>query len=242
MSWKDKLSKQSGFFKGFIIASGLFWIVGLLYLNNFRNTNLDITAPSLSPSTSATPITRKPDDKKIDLEMKHGQSFEELSPVKTETVLAYDQEYDTSFFDEYSAIAADNVVMIVRSENDRKKKIVYTGDEWHWEGDPHWLGNEHIFFTGHCGTSCQGLYLVNVNNKKTLLGVITYMFTEDGNQYTVFKDWFGAVFELPGFVKTMRAEMESNKPFLIFESEGENNEPLGEKRFLFTGNSLVLKK
>lgn len=104
-------------------------------------------------------------------------------------------------------------------------------------GYPHWLGNEHIFFTSSCGTGCRGLYLVNTNSKESRLALLeTNPISEKGFE-TRFHDWFGHKFEFPGWAKHIRSVLIENKTYLLFQMWN-YDQPIEEKRFLFTGNSL----
>lgn len=54
---------------------------------------------------------------------------------------------------------------------------------------------------------------------------------------THLKDWFGQEFEFEGYNENIRSVYIDGKTYLIFEMWN-NKQPIGEKKFLFTGNSL----
>lgn len=241
MNLIDKLPKPKPFVQGFLMASTVFVVVLFVIQIHVKNTDTDNLNPTVPLSLLETPPTiGRSNERQINFAFPKNASFEELSPDGLKKVAAYNQEFDPIFFENYSSIATDTTVMIAGSKDDfLDRKIVYTGDKW--EGEPHWLGNDHLFFSARCGTSCSGLYLVDVRTRKTLLGTVSSMFRENGDWYTTFQDWFGKKIEFPGFVKSMHAEETEDKTYLVLETEDEDEQPLDEKRFLFTGNALVLQ-
>ena len=117
-----------------------------------------------------------------------------------------------------------------------KEDYIFTGSRI---GEPKWLGNEHVFFTSYCGSSCQGIYLVDVFNKETEQGVLSYMTSGDDEPvYTYFQDWFGHEFKLNGWVEEIRSETVDNKTYLIFNMRDDEQKSIGQKKFLFTGKAL----
>lgn len=153
--------------------------------------------------------------------------YSTLSPSETKLGFLYESlEQDNS----------ENTSVIIFDTDSRRFNHVFTGDRI---GAPEWLGNEHVFFTGYCGTSCQGLYLVDTLNKETRLGVLFYMVLDKARgPYTIFKDWLGKEFEFDGLVKEIKSEISGNNTYLIFEMQDNKGKPAGEKKFLFTGNAL----
>ena len=56
-----------------------------------------------------------------------------------------------------------------------------------------------------------------------------------------FHDWFENDFEFSGFVLNINSVMNNNEPYLLFNLENKDGVEFGQKRFLFSGNSLILK-
>ena len=115
--------------------------------------------------------------------------YEKLSPDGLNKIISYRTVFDFSFYgDYYKEYFNNNRIVSIRNK-DGGEDYLFTGGKI---GEPEWFGNEHVFFTSYCGSSCQGIYLINVFNKETKLGVLSYITSEDGkSSYTIFKDWFG---------------------------------------------------
>lgn len=148
-----------------------------------------------------------------------------LSPDKSKKIIIY-------FLDEQEL---ENIISVVELDSDYEKYI-YIGKNI---GFPKWLGNDHIFFTKYCGTACQGFILVEVNGGEVRSGILSYMSLDLSRpDYTHFKDWFGSEFEFDGYPESMRGEIKDDKAWLVFAMHDQNKKPLGEKRFIFTGDGL----
>ncbi|HIH10977.1 TPA: hypothetical protein HA241_02215 [Candidatus Woesearchaeota archaeon] len=110
---------------------------------------------------------------------------------------------------------------------------------WNVGGNLQWLGNDHVFFTVHCGSSCQGLILLDVITGKTHSTTIASMSSVKEKSYTIFPDWFSKKeFRFDGLINEMNGEMKDGKAYLVFKMVRDDGAALEEKRFLFTGNSL----
>lgn len=120
-------------------------------------------------------------------------------------------------------------------ENGTTRQLYYTRDAfWDVTGDLYWLGNKHLFFLRHCGTSCQGITLLDLNTGETSNAVLTYPSFPNQPEKTRFKDWFGHEFDFDGLVRTVYSETEGENDYLIFALEDYNGTILGEERLLFT--------
>ncbi len=163
--------------------------------------------------------------------------FEKLSLDGLNKIISYGIDFNSSFYDNYyNEYFDNNIIISVKDMETRRENYLFTGNRI---GYPHWLGNGHIFFTSYCGTSCQGIYLVDIFNKETRLGVLSYMDQkENKNIYTNFQDWFDHDFNFNGWVNKMKSEIIDDKIYLIFEMQDLDGKPIGVKRFLFTGNTL----
>lgn len=163
--------------------------------------------------------------------------YEENSPNRERKILRYQiKNYSENLYSNYFGYLDSKVFLALAELDEEREKYIFVGEER--TGDPHWLGNDYIFFATHCGTSCQGLYLVDVRNKESQLAVISYYFQDDGPWMTHFKDWFGEEFIFKGLVDKITSLAAGDESYLIFKMEDVNKNPLGEERLLFTGDSL----
>lgn len=164
-------------------------------------------------------------------------TYEELSPDTLNNIISYNFTFNTSVYgDYYKDYFNNDIVISVQDMEDDTENYVFTGSRI---GEPKWLGNEHVFFTSYCGSSCQGIYLVNVFNKETKQGVLSYMFSEQNKtSYIVFKDWFGHTFKFKGLVDEIKSDTIGDKIYLIFYMRDDEQKSIGQKRFLFTGKIL----
>lgn len=174
------------------------------------------------------------DEKSEDL---RNPDYEELSPDGLNKIILYHFSFDTSIYrDYYKDYFNNNTIVSVRDMKDGKENYLFAGARI---GEPKWLGNEHIFFTSYCGSSCQGIYLVNVFSKETRQGVLSYMISEKNKPvYTHFKNWFDHEFKFDGWVDKIGSETVKDKVYLIFYMRNDEQKSIGQKRFLFTGKTL----
>ncbi len=189
------------------------------------------------------PLQNKEIKKPTDRELKTLKEvdYEELSPDGLNKIISYKTAFDLSFYlDYYKEYFDNNIIISVKDMEDGRESYVFTGGRI---GEPKWLGNEHIFFTSYCGSSCQGIYLVNVFSKETRQGVLSYMINEDNKPvYTHFKDWFGHEFRFDGWVDEIRSDTIGEKVYLIFYMRDDKEKAIEQKKFLFTGKNLEEKK
>lgn len=164
--------------------------------------------------------------------------YEEESPNQSQRVLAYEVGFNPNFYKGYyEDYFLNRVIIAVRDLEYARERYIFTGEGR--TNDPHWLGNNHIFFTSYCGTACQGLYLVDVRNKETWQAVWGYGRDDAGAVWqTHFTDWFGGEFDFEGLVREVASEVSGDEAYLIFKMEDDQGGFLGEKRFLFTGEEL----
>lgn len=175
-------------------------------------------------------------DKDQDNQLRKTLTYRENSLDGTKQIIRYSFNNHPELFTDYKDYLNNNVFIALKDLADNKESYVFIGEER--TNNPHWLGNEHIFFTTYCGTACKGIYLVNILNKDTELGIFSYIYSDQKNvQVTHFKDWFNNSFEFPGWVKNIHSSYFDNKVYLIFEMWN-NNKYMGGKRFIFTGSSL----
>src|SRR3989338_3407079 len=154
--------------------------------------------------------------------------YEEISPSGDRVLALY----------EVPDNPVDQEFIIIKNKVSKTENYIYFLDVYK-DGIPKWLGNDFIYFTTYCGTSCQGLDLVNVNSKQIYHGVLSYMVLDEKHgPYTIFKDWFGHEFTFNGLVDYITSETVRDKVYLVFKMENDKGKAFGQKRFLFTGKAL----
>ncbi len=163
--------------------------------------------------------------------------YREVSPDGARTALQYQMKFRPDLYqDYYRDYYPNQSIIAVANHKDNTEQYLFTGDDW--TGDPHWIGNDYVFFTAHCGTDCESIYLVNVGSKETLFAIAGWDVSSQDIWETTFRDWFGKTFTFAGMVSGVRSATINNKTYLIFSRESGNDRPLTEKRFLFTGTAL----
>lgn len=151
--------------------------------------------------------------------------YMESSPLGSKNVITYRIDNKPLF--------EDNIMIVLQDVNGQKEEPLFVGEER--IGKPKWLSNDHIFFTSYCGTSCKGVYLINVLNKETKLATLSFTFSGKNNWQTHFSDWFGNKFQFPGILGELDSEYNSDNFYLMFEDK----DRLNKKIFLFTGQALI---
>ena len=225
MSLKAKLSTSSKNFLVTIILVSSFWLV-LLFILLIWNK---------SESNNKIPTQLEP-------EVVRESTFEELSPDGQKKVIRYEVGYLPQLFSENYTTYLDNniTIAVINNIGDVEREyFVFNGEER--TGNPHWLGNRYVFFTAYCGTACQGLTLLDTQSKQSWKAMISHWSRENDKQKTYFSTWFNQGFEFFGLVDKIYAEMVGNKPYLVFDINNDSGIESGQKRFLFTGNSLILQ-
>jgi hypothetical protein len=164
--------------------------------------------------------------------------YEDTSPDQSRMIIVYEMEYDPRFYHGYYEDYFNNKKTIVSKDTKSGREyVIFTGEER--IGRPQWLGNNHVFFTTHCGTACKGLYLVDVRNKETRFAVWGYTFSKEKNIWeTHFTDWFGHDHTFDGIVDALIPQIIDADVYLIFKMKGEDGSPMPNKQFLFAGEGL----
>lgn len=171
----------------------------------------------------------------ITAEDKLTEIYSETSPDGINQIILYKRPFTGRSDHEYKNYLNNQHLFVVREFEPWVEHDLFVGDNR--VGYPHWLGNDFIFFTAGCGTGCRGLYLVDTRSKESYLGTITTTPVSKDGFETYFHDWFDHEFEFVGFDKNIRSVYLNDKVYLIFEMWN-NNQAIGEKKFLFTGDSL----
>lgn len=172
-------------------------------------------------------------------ELERISTHEEMSPDRQKNIVRYElNEFLQLFGNSYTTYIDNKIIIAVINNlgNVEREYYLFIGEER--TGDPHWLGNNYVFFTSYCGTACRGLMLLDVRSGQRWTGVLSYLNVEHGNRKTLFHDWFDKDFEFPGFIKKIHGKFEENIPYLVFDLENEKGVEIGQKRFLFTGYAL----
>ncbi len=180
--------------------------------------------------------SRDNSEKQVYFDDKQLQSLE-LSPSQTQVAFSYDpNETDELKENELS-------LMIFDLTNKSVKEVFHTAHpSWDVRSNLHWLGNNNIIFLRHCGTSCQGLTLLNIQTGELKNATLSYMSSfSDRPAYTHFEDWFSNHFEIDGFVKQISTEFVGGKYYLVFDMQTEVGEEINPKRFLFLEHNLALE-
>lgn len=161
--------------------------------------------------------------------------YQEFSPDGQKKIVLYEMPFTGNGELDYRNYLNNQYLFVVETPENGRESQIFIND--YRTGYPHWLGNEYIFFVSGCGSSCEGLYLVNTKSKVSFQGVISTLPISQNSFKTTFSDWFGQAFSFAAGYKNIRSVYVDNKAYLIFEMWN-NNKYLGEKKFLFKENSL----
>jgi len=188
---------------------------------------------SISSGKQDETIYRKSDVQKEVLYQNHRIFSLQLSPLKNRVGIFY-----------YTDDSYNNLEMKFFDVNKNVYKEIYHSDfePWNLGSGIQWLGNDHIFFTVHCGTDCEGLILRNVVTGETHSATLSDSSWQGIKRkpYIIFPDWFSKKeFKLNGFLDEISGEIKDDQTYLVFKMVDDNDRSLGEIKFLFTGNSLI---
>lgn len=212
---------------GCIILVSLVFIVILFLLGGLQDIELNNLTKLVFTKKDAAPETEN--------ETKLTKKFIEISPDGTRQIILYEKPFAGSGELDYRNYLSNQYLFTVKELDNGREHDVFAGD--YKVGYPHWLDNNFIFFTAGCGTGCRGIYLVDTRSKESYQGTITTTpISQDGFK-THFHDWFDQEFKFVGWGKNIRSVYLNGKAYLIFEMWN-NKQYIGEKRFLFTGDSL----
>lgn len=180
-------------------------------------------------------ISRDNSQKQVYFDDKQLQSLD-LSPSQKQAAFYYDPN-ETNELKEHKLS-----FIILDLEGKNTKEIFHTSNpNWDVRSDLHWLGNNHVIFLRHCGTSCQGLTLLNIQTGEIKNATLSYMLSSGRPAYTHFEDWFGNNHEVNNFVEKVYTETVEGKYYLLFNMNTETGEKSGQEKFLFTESNLTLE-
>lgn len=234
MNLKVKKSPFSGKVLLTAVLVSCFWLV-FFFVVLLLNKRKEVTS-----STPDLPYHEEVNQLETTAIRRH--TFEELSPDNQKKVTRYETSYQQELFSGNYTTYLDNKVIIAITNNSgdaEREYYVFTGEER--TGDPHWLGNQYVFFTTYCGTACQKLILLDVHSRQIREAMISYWSKENNKQKTYFNTWFDQGYEFFGLVDRVYAQMIENRPYLIFDISNDYGVESGQKKFLFTGESLILQ-
>jgi len=159
-----------------------------------------------------------------------------LSPSLQQIVFSYDPNENDELREN------ELTLMILDLTSQKTKKIFHsTNPFWDVRSDLHWLGDSTIIFLRNCGTSCQGITLLNVQTGKTINATLSYMTLSDRPAYTHFEDWFGNHHEVNNFVENIDTETVKGKSYLLFNMRTDEGEKDRQEKFVFTESDLILE-
>ncbi|MEK7129742.1 MAG: hypothetical protein AAB803_01870 [Patescibacteria group bacterium] len=161
--------------------------------------------------------------------------FSETSPTGAEAIIQYKRIFHGKDDLAYRNYLANQYILAVRELNSHREYFLSIND--YKSGQPHWLDNDYVFFSGGCGSSCSTLYLVNTKTKQVYQAVFSTLVLVQNTFQTTFADWFGKQHAFSGYVKHQRSAFIDGKAHLILEV-WDDNTFVKEKKFRFTGTSL----
>jgi len=161
--------------------------------------------------------------------------YQEISPDSKRKIMLYEMPFLGRGELDYRNYLSNQYLFAVETPFSGREYQVFIND--YKTGYPHWLGNEHIFFTGGCGTGCQTLHLVDVNSKESRQGLLEFTPLQGNKTESKFYDWFGQKFKFQGVIQHIQSAFLDNQAFLIFQLDNPD-EPSSEQKFLFTKTQL----
>lgn len=182
-------------------------------------------------------ITLSIDNKAIEQLPQRKTVHEEISPNGEKKIVLYEVPFTGKGDLDYRNYLANQYLFSVETLKDGRESQIFIND--YKTGNPHWLGNEHIFFTSGCGTGCQGIYLVSTRSKESRLALLETNPVSQNAFESRFHDWFDQDFKFSGAVTHLRSALIDKNIFFIFEIQNADTS-LTEKKFLFTNDSLRL--
>ncbi|MBU0578917.1 hypothetical protein KKE34_05465 [Patescibacteria group bacterium] len=201
--------------------------IGKLTLEDYKH---------ISEESGVVFVSKKDSQKQIYFDDKQLQSLE-MSPSQKQVAFSYNPN-------ETEELKENELSLMLLDLDSKKVKEIFhtTFPSWDVAGNPDWLGNNHLVFVRHCGTSCQGLTLLNIQTGELKNATLSYMSSfSDRPVFTHFEDWFNTHFELDGFVKQIFTEFVGGKYYLVFDMQTDIGEEINKKKFLFLENNLALE-
>lgn len=108
---------------------------------------------------------------------------------------------------------------------------------WDITSDIQWLGENHLLFSRHCGSACQGLTLLDVSTGKVKNASLSYQSFPDQPLFTHFEDWGGAQFQWEGSIKQIKTKSKDDDNYLVFVLQDKWGENVREEEVLFQDGS-----
>jgi len=148
-----------------------------------------------------------------------------LSPSKEQVAFTY---YPDELGDQ-------GLSLILLDLGDKKTKEIFSTKfpSWDITSGIQWLGEDHLIFLRHCGTSCQGMSLLNIRTGKVKNATISYQSFPDQAPFTHFEDWVGRTYRMEGFANYIKSKQVDNKSYLVFALEDAVGKKLSEEAIEF---------
>lgn len=123
--------------------------IGKLTLEDYKH---------ISEENGAVFVSRNDFQKQVYFNDKQLQSLA-MSPSQKQVAFSYDPN-------ETEELEKSELSLMLLDLNSKKVKAIFhsTFPSWDVAENPDWLGNNHLVFVRHCGTSCQGLTLNSLQN------------------------------------------------------------------------------
>lgn len=140
-----------------------------------------------------------------------------------------------AFFYSPASQSSDELALVLLERKDNTTREIYHTKFASWDvtSDLHWLGENYLFFLRHCGTSCQGITLLDVGTGETTNATLSYSSYTDQSASTHFEDWFGQEYQMDGFVREVTSQTIDSNRYLVFVLEDEAGKYVGSKSVLF---------
>jgi len=77
-------------------------------------------------------------------------------------------------------------------------------------------GNDRIFYTTYCGSSCLGFEVISLTTGQKQKGSLAFLFDDNSDEYTVFGDWNGIYHRFDGEFISVSGSEQGEKLTLDF--------------------------
>ena len=123
---------------------------------------------------------------------------------------------------------------LLNLQTQEDREIFYsTFPSWDMTSDIQWLGERYLFFLRHCGSSCQGLSLLDTQTREVKNATLTYQSYPTLPASTFFKDWSGREFQMEGFPKKIQSRSNGDINSIIFSLEDKAGREVGKRKIEF---------
>jgi len=170
------------------------------------------------------------------------QVFYDIKPV-TSMALSPSKKQVAFFYFPNNKTREEVSLVIYDFQKKAFREIYHTSHaSWDFTGGLNWLSDSYVFFMRHCGSACSGVALLSLESRQETNAVLSYPSFPNQPSKTHFKDWFEHEFDLDGLVVDLNSETRGKNNYLVFTLEDNNGNNLGERRLLYTKDSLKFVK